>query len=114
MNPAEPETRTFWLSALMTASSVRGRSPGFRTCCSGLVVQRGDARRFPVDLLERERGAEREAIPAQVLRDPRRELEVRLADVAVEPDGRQLGDRAPEPPRLRRQLEADLEPAAAV
>src|SRR4051794_24384326 len=81
---------------------------------SGLVVQGGDASRLAVHLVQAQRWAEREAVRAQVLRDPGLELEVRLTDVAVEPDRRQLGDGSAQAAGLGGELQADLEAAAAV
>src|SRR5688500_10512104 len=102
MNPAEPVTSTRW-SAAPSDTSV-----------SFSLVARGNLRTLGADLLHRELGAEREAVPAQVLGDPPLQVEAGLPHRPVQPDRRELGDRPAQPARLRRQLQPDLEAAAAV
>src|SRR5213076_3019303 len=65
-------------------------------------------------LFDRQRGPEREAVPLEVARDPVRHLEVRLPELPIEPDRGDLGDGPAEAPRLRDELDADLEPGVGV
>src|SRR5215218_5658905 len=98
MNPAEPVTSTFFFATFLLPVL-------FSNALVGALLS---------ELVHRQTGAECEAVPVQVLGDPLRELEVRLAVGAVQPDGRDLGDGEPQPTRLGGQFETDLEPVAAV
>ena len=61
-----------------------------------------------------ERGPNANAVPAQVSGHPFGQLEVRHPKCPVEPDGRHLGHRQPQPPGLGHQLEPYLEALVAV
>src|SRR3954471_12981793 len=68
------------------------------------LVQLGEVELWPVC----------EAVPAEVLGDPLRQFEVRDAGLAVQPDRRQLGHGQPQPARLGRQFQPDLETVPAL
>ena len=71
----------------------------------------GRLARFPPgrELLGGQPAAEREEVPAQVAGQEPADVEPRLAELPVQPDRRDLGDRAAQPGRLRGQLDPDLE-----
>src|SRR5258708_7624432 len=93
MKPDDPVTTTF---ATWASPSVVGYGPR------------------SVELLDRERWAERKPEPPEIPAEPRPQLEPRRAHRAVEPDRGQLADRPPQSPRLRDELDADLETAVGV
>src|SRR4051812_20329205 len=99
MNPAEPVTSTFFFATFSSSC------PWFSHALVGALLS---------ELVHRQAGAEREAVPVQVLGDPLRELEVRLAVGPVEPDRGDLGDGEPQPTGLGGELETDLESVPAV
>src|SRR5215472_8357520 len=86
MKPAEPVTRT-----LLNSSSSR------RLTLPGHEFFQGQLR------------AEREEVPVQVFRKPSCQLEVRHPKAAVEPDRRDLRDRATQPPGFGNEFEPDFE-----
>src|SRR4051794_500977 len=107
MKPAEPDTSTrsplpsFPVVLLISAFLV------------SVVLARDLGSGLP-DLLHRELRTEGEAVPGQIVGDAALEVEVRRSQCPVEPNGRDLGDRAPKATRLGRELQADLETLAAV
>src|SRR4051812_23048429 len=112
MNPAEPETRTF--SDMWFAFWDRG------SCCSVPWCRRPGAVGCSVlpspgaQLFDGQRRPEGEAVPPQILRQPFAQLEVGVALFAVQPDGRDLGDRAAQAAGLGGELDADLEAVPGV